>query len=1147
MNLGDPLHSIVSPVLHNELGNRPYHNHNYVNTISAICCDKEFLLSEEPLDNSNHNNNIVYNCPEIPILINNIPTNCLIDTGAEISCLSEQWFSENKHRLNKLCEFPVTSVHIKTATNDKSKKISKIIYIPVTIEQHELELEFLIVPNLIKPVIFGIDVLAKLAMEINFDKYICKMRINNNDIILKFRLDNSNGLMCHIVNDNDINKYNEYNDYNEYNNINNDCDTPQGLIPPLSNVHDYVTRQIIDETLSTNILLDARQKKELADLLESYQHIFTDKPGRCNKYQHKLEVNNPESFKCQNYPVPLVHQEKVMEEINRMLNEDLIERSNSPYINPIIPVIKKSGEIRLCIDARRINKLIIPDHECSRSVNELLSKCKHSKWLTSIDLSASYWQILLTPESRQFTAFQFRGKTYQFKVTPFGISTSQAALVRALDQVFDDTIESFTVIYIDDICIISPNFETHLMHLDHVFSKLKEANMTIKFNKSSFCQTSIPFLGYTLTETGLQMDSSKVDPILKYPSPKNRKQLKSFLGCINYYNKFLEKYSETIQPLLRLTSKKNKFIWTEEDERIFNNIKQLFINTNTLHHPDPTRTFYLQTDASDFAIGGHLYQINDAGEKAAIIFISRALKPAEQRYTTTEKELLAVVHCLQKTRHIILGTKLKILTDNHAITFLKTCRLLNNRLTRWILAIQEYNFEIEHIKGTDNQTADALSRITHPTGLTSEDNTREFIISYIQRFTDQHLKDALLNLPHIQSTDPHISPIYNVLTTGPASPHYNHISKVYKLHDDILYKKLKDKWLIDVPENLIVRLVWDCHLFYLHCGAKKCFDVLSESFVFKNMYRRIRTIIATCDSCQRCKTDPKPSIGLSKGINCTQKNDQLAIDIIGPLPTSVGNVKYILIVIDIFTKFVKLYSMRSANTRTIINKLFGIHFINHGLPNKIQSDNGTQFKSKNWIKKLEENNITPIFSPVYHPQFNMAERPIKEIKRCLRTYCSHQQRNWSRYLEDINNCLNELHHETTGFTPNELQFGVRDQKFWEDYLLNPFIPQIPHERKLELASQRIRTKQLKRAERANRNKKFTNFNIGDLVLIKTHPQSNALSGETAKLFHIFEGPFRISRTLGRNTYFVTLPEDDTREYGLYHTSAIKKYKEPIAI
>uniref|UniRef100_A0A1B6GZR8 RNA-directed DNA polymerase n=1 Tax=Cuerna arida TaxID=1464854 RepID=A0A1B6GZR8_9HEMI len=1114
--------------------------------LSNIFCDRDFLLNEDPETSKTAEiaNNI--KCPEINILINNVPTSALIDTGANISCISEQWVIENKNRLGRYEELPLTGIHIKTAVGVKSKRVSKILMLTVNVNGVETNLQLLMVPSLVHNVIFGMDTIRLWKMEINFNRKILNLNINNTELLLEFDGCNHDGILCYLMNDDDV-EYDEMSAYDqnlEITHIYDDFETHNGTTPSsTTNPQDRINADTIEETLNQNELLDNEQRTQLTDLLLKYQDTFSDTPGLCSKYQHNLEVKEPEAFKCQSYPVPLAHQDAVLQELQRMEQLGIIERSNSTFINPIIPVVKKSGEIRLCLDARKINQLITPDYECNRSVNELLAKACNSKWLTSIDLTASYWQIPLDAKSRQYTAFQFRGKTYHYKVTPFGISTSQAALVRALDKVFNDEVENFTLIYVDDICIISPSFIDHLTHIDYILKKLTEAGMTVKFSKSTFCQNSIPFLGYTLTESGLCMDSSKIKPILDFPSPTNRKQLKSFLGCINYYNKFIDHYAEAVQPLLRLTSKKTKFIWTSKDEAAFNNIKRLFLHTNILHHPDINKTFYLQTDASDYAIGGHLFQLKENGDKTAIVFISRALQSAELRYTTTEKELLAIVYCLQKTRYLILGTRLKILTDNHAITFLKTCRLLNNRLTRWILAIQEYNFEIEHCKGAENSTADALSRIVHPDTSSTHHPPQELTINYIRRISDPHLRSALSNLPELQSDDPLLRIPYANLKLDPDAPLYQQTSEKYKLDKGILYKKHRNNWLIAVPESIINRLIWECHHFYLHCGAKKCFSILQECFIFKNMGRKIRTTLATCDSCQRCKTNQHPPQGLAKGITCNQKNDHLAIDIIGPLPTSIGNVKYLLITLDIFTKFVKLYPMRTANTRTIINKLFGHHFINYGAPKKIQSDNGSQFKSKAWLKKLKENNIIPIFSPVYYPSYNMAERPIKEVKRCLRTYCAHQHRNWARYIPVINTFLNEIHHETTGFTPNELHLGFKSVRFWENYVSNPFTSDLPLERKLFLAKQRIRDKQKKRACKTNLKIRPTSFNLNDLVLVKTHPLSHAVVGETAKLFEVYEGPFKIDRIYGTSTYGVS-SLDGRRKFGPYHVSAIKHYLSP---
>lgn len=1105
--------------------------------LNTICCDRQFLLSEEINSEQFNSSKIYSNCPEIIVEISKIPLSALIDTGSNITCLNESWFVENKHKLSEYEELPVSNTFIKTATGEKSKRVSKILLLPIEIENQKIHIQTLLVPHLVKPLIIGTDVLSLWEARIDFEHKVINININNNNVNLKFGQVTIDGISCYIeYSNNDIYNYEDDIIYDNIIKINkNSINTskPKCSINPTT----------VKESLTGNQLMSDEQCSQLTELILKYKDIFSDEPGVCNKYQHNLMVENPQNFKRKTYPVPLAHQSKVLQEIERMESLNIIERCHSTFINPIIPVIKKSGDVRLCLDARSINQVITPDYECNRSVNELLAKCPHAKFISSIDLTSSYWQIPLTEESKQYTAFQFNGKTYQYRVTPFGISTSQAALVRALDKVFDESVENFTMIYVDDICIVSQDFESHLKYLNYIFQKLKEANMTVKFTKSQFCQSSVPFLGYTLTENGLEMDQNRMKPILDFPTPRNRTELKSFLGCINYYNKFIDRFSHTVQPLLRLTSKKNKFVWTKKDDETFREVKNLFLKTNVLFHPDPKKTFYLQTDASDVAISGHVYQYLASGDRVAIMFLSRTLQPAEQRYTTTEKELLAIVFCLQKIRYIVLGSRLNIITDNHAVTFLKTCNLRNNRLTRWILAIQEFDFEITHCKGTENITADTLSRIT-PVDYNSTPNTPiELTLNYIQRTQDPELQQELLNLSHHQSLDPRLQRPYQILTNGPQDQNYPQMSQSYKLHNQILYQLSRNSWLICVPENIIERLIWECHHFYLHCGAKKCFQMLSETFIFKNMHRRIRTTLASCDTCQRCKSNPHPNRGTAQGIKCFAKNDQVAVDVIGPLPASSSNVKYILIILDIYTKFVKLYPMQRATTKIILSKLFDKHFKEFGLPKRIQSDNATQFKSDLWIETLEKHDINPVYSPLYHPCFNLAERPIKEIKRCLRTYCSRQHKNWAKHITDINDCLNEVCHETTGFSPNELQLGTKDVRFWERYVSNPFTQNLPLERKLFLASERILTKRQKRAEKENRRTNPITFNLGDLVLVKNHPISCAAYGETAKLFELFEGPFKIVKQLGHSTYNVADLEEGI-EYGPYHVSALKRYISP---
>lgn len=442
------------------------------------------------------------------------------------------------------------------------------------------------------------------------------------------------------------------------------------------------------------------------------------------------------------------------------------------------------------------------------------------------------------------------------------------------------------------------------------------------------------------------------------------------------------------------------------------------------------------------------------------------------------------------------------------------------------------------MSGKDNIVADTLSRIesTHPESHIS--NHPSIIINYIESENEPYLIQQLQNLTQLQINDPIIGEIINNLH----SQNQNESNNFY-LFQNVLYKRTNLGWKILIPNEMINNLIWACHYHYLHCGADKCLKLLQETFIFKNMGRKIRQLIACCDSCQRCKPNTHPNYGMAKGISCINKNIQVACDWIGPLPTSTFGVKYIFIMVDLFTKFVQLYPVKKANTTTAIDKIFNNYIPTYGKPQYLQSDNGTSFKSVRYLRRLADSDITPIFNPIRYPQFNIAERYIQNVKRTIRTTCHHEQQNWFNNLRRINRCLNEIHNDTTGYTPNELQLGTKDVRFWEEYLTLPPSENIPSVVKLEQARQRIRQRQRKNADKFNKQHKLTEFNVGDLVLIAQKPQSRLLDRTTAKLFELFVGPFIICEKLGRNVYSVT-DQDGIHKRGPYHLTSLKLYRQP---
>ena len=285
------------------------------------------------------------------------------------------------------------------------------------------------------------------------------------------------------------------------------------------------------------------------------------------------------------YPIPINYREKVKQEIDRWIKLGIIRRSTSPYINPLVVVIKKDKSVRLCLDARKLNEKLIDDYESPPGVEELILRFKDVKFMCD-------------------------NKIYEFNVVPFSIKTSSAALIRGLDLAVSD-LKDFLITFVDDLLCLSNNFETHLENLQLLFDRLPRNNLRLNFKKSNFVKNEINFLGHTLSPEGLKPDPEKIKMIKHFRRPRNIRELQAFLGFVNFYAKFAKNYSAETIPLIRLLKRVKKYEWTEEHEKAFNKIKNLFDKNIILKYAHPGRSFILTTDASDHAIAAVLSQMND--------------------------------------------------------------------------------------------------------------------------------------------------------------------------------------------------------------------------------------------------------------------------------------------------------------------------------------------------------------------------------------------------------------------------------------------------------------------------------------------------------------------------------------------------------
>ena len=452
------------------------------------------------------------------------------------------------------------------------------------------------------------------------------------------------------------------------------------------------------------------QKIQIQELLQEYEDILTDIPGRTVLGQHDIKLKETELPKGKPYPIPHALRDTVKDEVKTMLSLDVIEPSNSPFASPIVLVKKPDGSNRFCVDFRRLNRVTTFDAEPIPDQDELFTKIANSHFFTKLDLSKGYWQIPMSPKSKPLTAFITPDGLFQFKVMPFGLVNAPAAFSRIMRSLLQDL--EGVVNYIDDILVHSATWEQHLHTLTELFKRLRAANLTARPSKCFVGHQQVEFLGHVVGRGHIAPRPEKVKAIQEVKQPHTKKQLRSFLGMANYYRKFIPNYSAIAAPLTDKTKKNepNKVIWETSQERAFNALKSKLANPPILHLPDLNRNFVLRTDASDIGVGAVLLQMHDE-EKFPVAYASRKLLPREKAYSTIEKECLAIVWAVRKFEPYLYGRAFVLETDHQPLTYMQTAKVANGRIMRWALALQPYRFRIEAIKGSENVGADLLSRL----------------------------------------------------------------------------------------------------------------------------------------------------------------------------------------------------------------------------------------------------------------------------------------------------------------------------------------------------------------------------------------------------------------------------------------------------
>ncbi|XP_034565104.1 uncharacterized protein LOC117830889 isoform X1 [Notolabrus celidotus] len=438
--------------------------------------------------------------------------------------------------------------------------------------------------------------------------------------------------------------------------------------------------------------------------------VFQETPGRTNLVEHTIVVKEDASVRRLSYRIPERLLVALKKEVDLMLSLGIIEASKSEWCNPVVLVPKKDGSIRFCIDFRYLNSISLFDSYPTPRIDDLLERLGKAKYLTTLDLCKGYWQVPLTEQSRKLTAFRTPWGLFQFTVLPFGLHGAPATFQRLMDQVLSD-FSGFAAAYLDDIVIYSNTWEEHLEHLQAVMDRIHSAGLTVNPSKCVFAAAETEYLGHIIGNGVIRPQVSKIQAMESCPLPQTRKQLRSFLGMAGFYHRFIPQFSTRAALLTDLTGSRspNQIQWTEEAVAAFQDLQKSLSKQPVLYSPNFDEHFILQTDASDRGLGAVLIQ-GPPNDQHPVAYISRKLFPREVRYSTVEKEALAIKWALDSFRYYLLGREFTLETDHRALQWMQRMRDTNGRITRWYLALQPFRFSIQHIPGRANLTADYLSR-----------------------------------------------------------------------------------------------------------------------------------------------------------------------------------------------------------------------------------------------------------------------------------------------------------------------------------------------------------------------------------------------------------------------------------------------------
>lgn len=868
-------------------------------------------------------------------------------------------------------------------------------------------------------------------------------------------------------------------------------------------------------------------------LVEEYKDLWGGQLGKLDITPHRIQLKEgARPLRCQSYRTGHHNRELIKEQVAKQLKLGVIEPSQAEWSLPVVIVPKAVGTPRFCVDYRRLNKITVKDTYPLPRMDDCIDFLGDAMVFSTMDCNAGYWQIPVAEEDEDKTTFTSHEGTFRYVRLPFGLTNAPATFQRALDMLLAGLKWKTCLVYLDDIIVFSSSAHEHVGHLREVLSLLAQSGISLKASKCHLFQEEVEYLGHIVGKGTQRVNEKNLVGLRKAHPPRTKKELRSFLGMCNVYRRFVRDYTKVARPLLAMTSPKvpdNLPALDGTQLGAFEELKRLLTSTPVLALPRRTGRYVLDTDASKDQLGAVLLQEQADKVLKPVGYWSRGLIPAEKNYSTTERECLAVVWSVFLLRPYLEGTRFTVRTDHAALKWMLHMDSAHGRLARWPSRLAPYDYVVETRAGAAHHGPDCMSPADNPakdTGSIPEKipclalpNTARGWIAPSPGVDREYPPLTVSQLVSAQAVDPRCLELRREMDTNSAT-------RYTETKEGLLVRvaPLDQAVQVYVPEGLrqeVLTLEHDpAHAG--HPGITKMYAFMRRAYYWEAMIADVGAFVGGCSTCAKAKVQGRRRTAYLKLFPAQEPLVDICLELLGPFPESVRGNRFILVIVDRFTKLVRAIPIPREDAETVASAFCDGWVASYGPPDTVLTDNGPQLTSVSFRGACRMMGIHNLTSTTYHPQTQgQVERYNRTIVAQLKAYVTDHQETWDELVSILTLAYISRPQASTGVAALEFvvpdrvknlslerlpktahpdRAGLTPKDIREDYRVRLWELVLKVRKALAVAQARYKRNYDKSVQPVNQA-----LQVGDWVYVENHKK------DRGKLDERVAGPFQILR------------------------------------